>query len=70
MIKKTTEKGKTVYKVLSMKGREMGTYSKEEDAQKRLRQIEFFQRVKDGKIKLPKKQMGKAFKRLSKAKKR
>jgi hypothetical protein len=48
MIKKI--KGK--YAVLSeTTGRRFGTYGTKEEAEKRLRQIEFFKRIKSGKIK-------------------
>ncbi len=34
------------YRVLSEKGRNMGTYATKEEAEKRLRQIEYFKRKK------------------------
>jgi hypothetical protein len=70
VIKKATEKGKTVYKVLSESGKHMGTYAKEEDAKKRLQQVEFFKRVASGKIKVPAAKRGKSLKRLMARKKR
>lgn len=39
-------KVKDGYRVLSEKGRNMGTYKTEEEAKKRLRQIEFFKHRK------------------------
>jgi len=39
--------GKQMYKVLSKKGRNLGTYKTEEDAEKRLKMVEMFKKLKE-----------------------
>ena len=41
-IKKVTEDGKTKYRVVSESGKNLGTYSTEAEAKKRLQQVEYF----------------------------